>query len=76
MPVQKFRTLEEAERALWTEPAGATLIERIRRVWHRSTILAGRSFPTGVRKYRTLEEAEADRQRWLRLGEPPAGDDR
>lgn len=65
MPVQKFRTFEDAERALWTLPFGAEGPQRIRRLWHRAAVLSNRRYPTGVRKYLTLEDAEADRERWL-----------
>lgn len=63
MPVWKFRTFEEAERALWTTSDDPALPRRIRALWRRS--LAGPlSGPRGVLKYRTIEEANADRDRW------------
>ncbi|NOZ79229.1 MAG: hypothetical protein GXP48_08660 [Acidobacteria bacterium] len=72
MPVEKFRTLEEAERALQSRPGTDGLAERVRAVWRRAGRFAGRRYPAGVRKYVTLEEAEEDRQRWSQTGaEPP-----
>ncbi len=65
MPVKKYRTLEEAERALWTLPFGEGGPRRIRQLWHRLAVLANRRYPTGVRKYASLEDAEIDRRRWL-----------
>ncbi len=77
MPVEKFRTLEEAERALRCRPAGRDLARRVAELWHRAGLLAGRRYPSGVRKYPTLDEAEADRLRWGRGvssdHEPPGG---
>jgi len=66
VPVEKFATLEDAEKALYRRPFGDDGPERIRRLWHRQGRLAPRRFPPGVRKYRTFEEADADRLRWLR----------
>lgn len=62
MPVWKYRTLEEAERALWTTSDDPALPRRIRSHWRRSSPpLAG---PRGVLKYRTIEDANADREKW------------
>ncbi len=66
MPVEKFPSLEEAERALQCRPAGEDLARRVAAVWHRAGLFAGRRYPSGVRKYLTLDEAEADRLRWSR----------
>jgi len=68
MPVEKFRTLDEAERAFWSRGEPEGLAGRIRVVWRRAARLAGRRYPAGVRKYVTLEEAEEDRRRWSRIG--------
>jgi hypothetical protein len=63
MPVWKFRTFEEAERVLWTTSDDPALPGRIRALWRRS--LAGPlGGPRGVLKYRSIEEANADRDRW------------
>ncbi len=68
MPVQKFRTLEEmnaADRDMWCDEPDDAYLERVRQLWRRSALLNPRSYPKGVRKYRTLEEAQAERDRWL-----------
>jgi len=68
MPVEKFRTLQEAERALQSRPGADDLVERVRAVWHRTGRLARRRYPVGVRKYLTMEEAEEDRRGWSQVG--------
>ncbi len=68
MPVRKFRSIEEmdaASRDLWSDRLDEAYLERLRRLWRRSAHLSPRIFPKGVIKYRSLEEAQADRDRWL-----------
>lgn len=69
MPFKKFRSVEEmdaaARRDLWCEQPDAACFERIGRLWERSARLSPRKFPKGVVKYRSLEEAEADRERLI-----------
>lgn len=63
MPVWKFRTMEEAERALWTTSSDPALPRRIRAHWRRS-LAAPLGGPRGVLLYRSVEDAQADRDRW------------
>ena len=65
MPVQKFRNPEEAERALWCDEPDEAYLERLGRWWKTARALNPRKFPSGVFKYRSIEEANADRERWL-----------
>ncbi len=65
MPVERFRTLEEAERALQSRSGALDLFKRIRTHWHRVGTFAGRRYPSGVRLYASLEDAEVDRLRWI-----------
>jgi len=65
MPVTKFRTLDEASRALWLKPGTPELARAVAWVWAFSASLAGNPvYPRGVRKFRTIEDANADRNRW------------
>lgn len=61
MPVQRFRDLDEARRALWGGEDDATLWARIRRLWHFTGRLARPTVPRGVRRFRTIEEANEER---------------
>lgn len=62
MGVQKFRSIEEMNRAPVDRRAGAD-IERFLRHCARARAMAAKTYPRGVFKFRTLEEAEAARQR-------------
>lgn len=68
MPVHKYRSVEEMPDAALRYDAGDPRIARsIRYLWHLSDALlgdVGTCIPRGVRKYRSIEEADADRDRW------------
>jgi hypothetical protein len=66
VPLQRFRDLDEARRALWARPDDGTLAGRIRRLWAFSARLAKPYAAPGVRRFRTIEEANADRERSAR----------
>lgn len=61
MTVQKFRSFDEARRALIQERDEGNLPARIAALWDRSGRLTPPLGLRGVRKYRSLEEADADR---------------
>lgn len=66
MPIKKYRSVEERDADqgdLWCEP-GEACFRRIARLWKRSAQISPRTFPKGIIKYRSLEEAQADRERW------------
>lgn len=68
MPVFKFRSVEgfdEHHRDLWSERSDDAWFRRVASLWRQSERLNPRSFPAGVRKYRTIEDAQAERDRWL-----------
>ena len=68
MPVQKFRTIEDwqnaKEQQQWLDCHDPALPQRIRNHWQRWRRLVPAHFPHGVRKYRSADEAEAERERW------------
>ena len=64
MPVQRFRTFDDARRDLWLTPSDPKLLARIRSLWEFSARLAPCAMPQGVRKFRSIEEANQDRDRW------------
>jgi hypothetical protein len=68
MPVQKFRTFEDATRALVERDGGegpddARLPARVAALWALSGALAAPLVFRGVRRFRTIEDAGADRDR-------------
>ncbi|HEX7153949.1 MAG TPA: hypothetical protein VF618_20840 [Thermoanaerobaculia bacterium] len=68
MPVRKFRSIEEMNRDVrWAETGDPSIPRRIAQLWDFSERLlgdVGTCIPRGVRKYRSVEEAQADRDRW------------
>lgn len=66
MPVQKFRSLDEADRATRHEPFAP---ENLRILTSMSTtlrLLGGWNLPKGVFKYRSVEDADAAWEEVLR----------
>lgn len=63
MPIQRFRDLREAEKALWLPSGDPSLPARMRHIWSLSFRLAGgRLRIRGVHKFRSIEDADAHRQ--------------
>lgn len=56
MPVEKFRTFEEARRALWLPSGDARILERLARLGALARVPPR---PRGVMRFRTLAEAKA-----------------
>jgi hypothetical protein len=67
MPVKKFRTFEDASRDLLRQrDDDAAVVRRVAALWAFSASLVAPLGFRGVRKYSSLEEADADRQRMIR----------
>jgi hypothetical protein len=68
MPVSKYRRVEDMPDVATVHDAGDPAIPRkIRSLWRFSARLlapVGTCIPRGVRKYRSIEEANEDRERW------------
>jgi len=63
MPVQKFRSFDDASCALVRADDGRPIESRITSLWDLSSRLAAPLGFRGVRKYRSIEDANADRDR-------------
>lgn len=64
MAVRRFSHPDEAGRALWLDAHDPALPRRIRTLWETATRLATPlRFERGVRRFRTIEEANQDRDR-------------
>ncbi len=64
MPVRKFRDLQQMEDALWREPGDPALWRAIAGVWDFAARTCPRSFPPGVHKHRSVEQAQRARDQW------------
>ena len=69
MPVLRFHSIEELDDRrsdLWCEEPDDAWFRRVARLWLRSSRLSPRRFPPGVHRHRSVEEAAAQRDDWLR----------
>lgn len=65
MPVLKFRSIEEAKsRRRWLETGDPSIPNRMRYLWRMAGAFGPLCIPRGVRKYRSIEQANADRDEW------------
>jgi len=63
MPTAKFKSFEEAADALLLHPRTASVATRMRAIFGLAARIAPGRCPSGVKKFRSLEEAEEDRYR-------------
>ena len=64
MPIRRFRTHDDARRALWCDSDDPTLHRRIARLWSAARRLAAPRIPRGLRKFRSIAEANEEREQW------------
>ena len=62
MSLTKFKDLEDARRALWTDSDDPRLASRIEQLWELSTRLYRRRISKGVQRFRSIEEANRERE--------------
>jgi hypothetical protein len=65
VPIERFRDLDAARRALWVARDDPRLTARIRRLWAISSRLVPLGIPRGVRKFRRIEDANREREAWI-----------
>jgi hypothetical protein len=56
--------MDDARRALWVPSGSADVGDRIRRLWAFAAHFTSRRLPPGVRKFRSIEEANRERAGW------------
>ena len=65
MPVEKYSSLEDAEKALWNFNPDEAYYKNLREFFKLAATLHPFKCPHGIFKYRTFEQAELDKQNWL-----------
>lgn len=65
MPVRKYRRVEDMpDDDKWVPTGHPSIPRRIRFLWRLSSALATIGFPRGVRKYKSIEAANEEREQW------------
>jgi len=64
MPVYKFKTFEEAERALWNFYPDEAYYEHLKELWDFADRLNPIEYPKGIFKFKSLKEANEQREKW------------
>jgi len=64
MSVYKYKTFEEAERALWNFHPNAAYFKQVAELWKFANQLCPITYPQGIFKYRSIEEANQQRDEW------------
>jgi hypothetical protein len=64
MPVYKYKDFEQAERALWNFHPDEAYFKRVAELWAFANKLSPITYPRGVFKYRSIEEANKQRYEW------------
>ncbi|MBN2091163.1 hypothetical protein JW964_16240 [candidate division KSB1 bacterium] len=62
MPVFKYKTFEEAERALWNFKPDEAYFKRVAELWDFANQLNPIRYPRGIFKFKTIEEANRHRE--------------
>ena len=65
MSLQKFKTFEDAEKALWIFNPNKEYYRQISDLFATIGKLCPLKFPNGIFKYKTFEEAEKQSNEWL-----------
>lgn len=66
MPVQRFRSPNQAAATLWHDPGDPALVSEIARVWRLGHWLAPWSLPPGIHRFRSVEAMSRQRDEWER----------
>ena len=62
MPVTKYRTTDDARKDLWSDPKNPKHWKEIAALWRLSSWLYPQKIVPGVRKDRTIEDAQQGRE--------------
>ncbi len=62
MPVYKYKTFEDAEKALWCFNPDKEYFKRVAELWNFANKLNPVKYPKGIFKFKTLEEANRHRE--------------
>lgn len=64
MPVYKYKSFEEARRALWNFNPDTAYFKQVAELWDTANKFCPISYPKGVFKYKSINEANKQRKKW------------
>ena len=64
MPVYKYKTFEKAKKALWNFYPDAAYFEQVADLWDTADKLCPISYPPGVFKFKSINDADKQRKEW------------
>ncbi len=70
MGIKKFTTFEEAERDLWKINSGKNSLKEVFAVFRLKHFKKLLNCPSGIFKYKTIQDADADAEKWLKTDDP------
>jgi hypothetical protein len=65
LPIQKYKSLADADRAHWNFNPDKKYYEQVHKLFDLASRLNPPNFPHGVFKYETLEEANRQKMDWI-----------
>ena len=64
MAVRRFRSAAEMNQPLWRQPGDPDLFRVLARLWAAGRRVCTPHFPPGVYRYRSVEDLQAQTERW------------
>ena len=61
MPIYKYKTIEEADMSSWCFDPDPEYYQRVAQLWALGDALSPYRYPSGLKKFRSIEEANRDR---------------
>lgn len=61
MPVYKYKTFEDAQKALWNFNPDEAYYDKIAELWEFANKLSPIKYPKGIFKYKSIEDANRHR---------------
>lgn len=62
MPIYKYKTFGEAERALWNFHPDEAYYEKVAELWEFANKLSPIKYPKGIFKFKSIEKANKHRE--------------
>ena len=64
MPIYKYKTFQDAEKALWNLEPDENYYKHASELWEIANQLSPVTYPRGIFKFRNIEDANKHREEW------------